>query len=140
MSSGTKLAVGLVILAAAVAALRMACVPVGSFREDLDRLEWGTPADSVVSALGRPNRICASENVAHVRWPDGIDPDALEAATAERWVYSDRSPPDEPPRDPDPACRPAPAATELGFDESGRLRWKVLETLQTTAEVDPALR
>lgn len=139
MRSGTKLAIGLVAAAAVIAALRLLCVPVGSFREGLERLEWGTPADSVVSILGRPNRICASASIGHVRLPDGVDPAAVEAATAERWVYSDRSPPDDPPRDADPACRPAPAATELGFDEAGRLRWVVREAMQTTAEVDPRL-
>lgn len=140
MRSGTKLAVALVAVAAAIAALRLLCVPVGSFREGLDRLDWGMPADSVATVLGRPNRICASASIGHVRLPDGVDAMAVEAATAERWVYSDRSPPDDPPRDPDPNCRPAPAATELGFDESGRLRWMVRETMQTAAELDPALR
>lgn len=139
MRSGTKLAIVLVVAAAGIAALRMVCVPVGSFREGLDRARWGMPADSVISILGRPNRICASGSVDHLRLPAGADPEAVAAATAERWVYSDRSPPDDPPRDPDPGCRPPPAATELGFDDSGRLRWMVRETMQTTAEVDPGL-
>lgn len=140
MRSGTKLAIALVVVAAAIAALRLLCVPVGSFREGLDRLDWDMPADTVVSIVGRPNRICASASIGHVRLPDGVDPAAVEAATAERWVYSDRSPPDHPPRDLDPDCRPAPAATELGLDESGRLRWIVRETMQTAAELDAALR
>lgn len=139
MRSGTRLAILLVVAAAAIAAARMVCVPVGSFREGLDRLDWGMPADSVVATVGRPNRICASGSVDHVRLPNDLDPEAVAAATAERWIYSDRSPPDDPPRDPDPGCRPAPAATELGFDGSGRLRWVVRETMQTAAEVDPGL-
>lgn len=137
MRSGTKLAIGLVVGAAAIAALRTACVPVGSFEEGLDRLAWGMEADSVVSVLGRPNRICATSSVDHVRFPAGVDPAAVEAVTAERWAYERRSPPDDPPRSTDPACRPAPASTELGFDARGRLRWLVRETMQTTAEVDP---
>lgn len=140
MRSGTKLAVGLVVGAAAIAALRAACVPVGSFREGLDRLSWGTSADSVVSVLGRPNRICASGTVDHVRFPAGTDPAAVASVTAERWAYERRSPPDDPPRIDDPACRPAPAATELGFDAAGRLVWVVRETMQTPASVDPGLR
>ncbi|MDX1660326.1 MAG: hypothetical protein R3326_00935 [Gemmatimonadota bacterium] len=140
MRSGTKLAIGLLVGAAILATLRMVCVPVGSFREGLDRLEWGMPADSVVSLLGRPNRICASGSMGQVRVPGEVDPAVVEDATAERWVYSERSPPDDPPRDPDPGCRPPPAATELGFDGSGRLRWVVRESMQTEAELDPDLR
>ncbi|MBW3661006.1 MAG: hypothetical protein KY397_05160 [Gemmatimonadetes bacterium] len=139
MRSGTKLAIVLVAVAAAVAALRILCVPVGSFREGLDRLDWGMSADSVRAVLGRPNRICASGAVDHVRVPEGVDAAVLERVTSERWVYSERSPPDDPPRSPDPACRPAPAATELGFDAAGRLRWLVREAMQTAAEVDPRL-
>lgn len=142
MRSGTKLALGLVLAAALVAVLRGAVFDVGSFRAGLDALAWGIPADSARAVLGRPNRICASGRVDHLDVA-GPEADATRAAltrvTAERWVYSERPPPDDPPRIADAACRPPPAATELGFDARGRLRWIVRETLQTPVEVDPAL-
>lgn len=139
MASGTRLVLGLVAAALAVAILRTVCVPVGSFRAGLDGLEWGMPADSVRAALGPPNRICVGGEVEHVDPPAGLDRAALAAVTAERWIYSERAPEDEPPRVPGPDCRSEPTATELGFDAGGRLRWFVRETLQTPAETDPAL-
>lgn len=139
MASGTRLVLGLLAAAAAVAILRSACVPVGSFRGGLDGLEWGMPADSVRTALGPPNRICVGGDVDHVDPPAGLDRPALGRATAERWIYSERPPQDDPPRGDGPDCRPEPAATELGFDTGGRLRWIVRESLQTPAEADPAL-
>lgn len=102
MKSGTRLVLGLLAAALAVAILRTVCVPVGSFRAGLDRLRTGMPADSVVAILGRPNRICV----------DG---------RAERWVYTDRPPPDEPPRLTGPDCGAPTTASELAFDADGRL-------------------
>jgi hypothetical protein len=139
VSSGTRVVLGLVALALALAILRTLCVPVGSFRAALDELAWGMPADSVESLLGRPNRICLTPEVGHLDLPPGVDAASVRGGTAERWIYSDRPPPDDPPRDADPECRPPPAATELGFDTSGRLRWWVRETLQTPAEVGPGM-
>lgn len=140
MSSGTRLVLILVLAAAAVAALRFLCVPVGSFRAGLEELGWGMPADSVVARLGPPNRICATARVDHLLLPAEADTARLRRTlgevTAERWVYTDRPPPDEPPRDDDPACEAPPAATELGFDAAGRLRWISREALQTPVEVD----
>lgn len=137
MSSGTRLVLVLVAVAIALAALRTLCVPVGSFRAGLDELRRGMPADSVEALLGGPNRICLAPDLQHLDLPGGLDREALAATTAERWIYSDRPPPDDPPRIEGPDCRPPPAATELGFDRAGRLTWLVRETLQTPVEVDP---
>lgn len=139
MRSGTRLVLVFLAAAAGVALLRGLCVPVGSFRAGLDELRWGMPADSVVAVLGRPNRICVSAEVGHVGSAPGADRATLRAATAERWIYSDRPPPDDPPRIAAPGCRPPPAAAELGLDDHGRLRWLVRESLQTPVEVDPSL-
>ncbi|HUP19764.1 MAG TPA: hypothetical protein VM778_07395 [Gemmatimonadota bacterium] len=139
MSSGTRVVLLLLAVALALALLRTLCVPVGSFRAALDELAWGMPADSVESLLGRPNRICLTPDAGHLTLPAGVDPASVEGATAERWVYSERPPPDDTPRDAGPGCRPPPAATELGFDASGRLRWLVRETLQTPAEIGPGI-
>ena len=120
----------------------MVCVPVGSFREALDDLAWGLPADSVVGILGEPNRICASGGVDHISL-SGADTsalrDALRAATAERWVYTRRGASRPIPRDSDPGCRAPSIATEVGFDAAGRLRWYVREVDQTALVHDPAL-
>jgi hypothetical protein len=131
-----------VALAVVIAILRTVCVPVGSFREGLEELAWGLPADSVVGLLGEPNRICASGAVDHVPL-SGADTTALREAlrevTAERWVYTRRGASRPIPRDPDPACRAPSIATELGFDAEGRLRWYVREMDQTDLVHDPAL-
>jgi hypothetical protein len=129
-------------VAATIAILRMVCVPVGSFREGLEDLAWGLPADSVVAILGEPNRICASGAVDHIALtgPDTASlRDALRAATAERWVYTRRGASRPIPRDSDPACRAPSIATEVGFDAEGRLRWYVREMDQTDLVHDPAL-
>jgi hypothetical protein len=135
-------AIAVVALAALIAILRMVCVPVGSFREALDELAWGLPADSVVGILGEPNRICASGAVDHVPLT-GADTaalrEALRAATAERWVYTRRGASRPIPRDSDPGCRAPSIATELGFDTVGRLRWYVREMDQTDLVHDPAI-
>lgn len=129
-------------LAVVIAILRTVCVPVGSFREGLEELAWGLPADSVVGILGEPNWICASGAVDHVPL-SGADTSALRkalrAATAERWVYTRRGATRPIPRDPDPDCRAPSIATELGFDAAGRLRWYVREMDQTDLVHDPAL-
>ena len=136
------MALAVVALAGAIAILRMVCVPVGSFREALDDLAWGMPADSVVGILGEPNRICERGAVDHVPLA-GADTaalrDALRAATAERWVYTRRGASRPIPRDTDPACRAPSIATEVGFDAAGRLRWYVREMDQTDLVHDPAL-
>ncbi len=142
MTSGTKLVLALVAGAAGVALLRTLCVPVGSFREGLDRLQWAMPADSVEAALGLPNRICTDAGVGHldVRGEDrGGLLEALAAATAERWIYSERPPEGPVRRDPDPECRAPVLATELGFDSGGRLRWYVRESQQTPVAFDPTI-
>ena len=130
------------VLAAAIAILRMVCVPVGSFREALDDLAWGLSADSVVGILGEPNRICDSGAVDHISL-SGADTtalrEALRAATSERWVYTRRGASRPIPRDLDPACRAPSIATEVGFDAAGRLRWYVREMDQTELIHDPAL-
>ena len=129
-------------LAAVIAVLRMVCVPVGDFREALDDLAWGIPADSVVGLLGEPNRICESGAVDHVPL-SGADTtalrDALREVTAERWIYTRRGASRPIPRDSDPACRAPSIATEMGFDSAGRLRWYVREMDQTDLVHDPAL-
>lgn len=130
----------LVLLGAAamVAALRFLCVPVGSFRAGLDELTWRMPADSVRAVLGEPNEICESGAVEHLSaGPDTTA--ALARVTAERWVYSERSPRSPVPRSTDPACRAPFTATELGFDRQGRLVWLVREVAQTALEVRPGL-
>jgi hypothetical protein len=128
---------------ASIAILRSILVPVGSFAEGIDRLRWGMPADSVVAALGEPNRICASGAVDHVS-VSGSDTLAVRRAlrehTAERWVYTRRAARRPVPRDTDPGCRAPSIATELGFDDAGRLRWYVREMDQTDLRLDPALR
>lgn len=142
MKTGTKLVLGLVGFAIVVAALRTLCVPVGSFRDGLDRLAWGTPADSVEAALGLPNQICTDPGVDHldVRGEDAERlQEALAAATAERWVYTARPPRSLVLRDPDSACRAPVMATELGFDTNGRLRWFVREAQQTPVAFDPSI-
>jgi hypothetical protein len=128
---------------ASIAILRMILVPVGSFAEGMDRLRWGMPADSVVAALGEPNRICVSGAVDHVplSGPDTLAVRrALREHTAERWVYTRRGARRPVPRDTDPGCRAPSIATELGFDAAGRLRWYVREMDQTDLRLDPALR
>ena len=89
-------------------------VPVGSFAEGMDRLQWGMPADSVVALLGEPNRICVSDAVDHVRL-SGPDTFAVRRAlrehTAERWVYTRRGARRPVPRDTDPGCRAPSIAT-----------------------------
>ena len=127
---------------ASIAILRMILVPVGSFAEGIDRLRWGMPADSVVAALGEPNRICVSGAVDHVplSGPDTLAVRrALREHTAERWVYTRRGARRPVPRDTDPGCRAPSIATELGFDAAGRLRWYVREMDQTDLVHDPAL-
>lgn len=120
----------------------MILVPVGSFREGLDRLTWGMPADSVVGVLGEPNRICASGDVDHVPLT-GADSAAtrraLRGVTAERWVYTRRDARRPIPRDPAPGCRAPSIATELGLDATGRLRWYVREMDQTPIRLDTLL-
>jgi hypothetical protein len=120
----------------------MILVPVGSFEEGMDRLRWGMPADSVVAALGEPNRICLSGAVDHVPLT-GSDTlavrQALREKTAERWVYTRRAARRPVPRDAGPACRAPSIATELGLDDAGRLRWYVREMDQTDLVYDPAL-
>ena len=128
--------------AAAIAFLRMVCVPVGSFREGLTSVTWGMPADSVAAILGEPNRICLGGDVDHV--PVGV-PDsaavrrALREDTGQRWVYTRREGRRPIPRDSGPGCRAPSIATELGFDARGRLAWYVREMDQTPLEIDPAL-
>jgi len=127
---------------ASIAILRMILVPVGSFAEGMDRLRWGMPADSVVAALGEPNRICASGAVDHVplSGPDTLAVRrALREHTAERWVYTRRGARRPVPRDTDPGCRAPSIATELGIDAERRLRWYVREMDQTDLRLDPAL-
>lgn len=142
MKSGTKLVVVLIGATIAVAALRTLCVPVGSFREGLDRLAWGLPADSVLGVLGPPNRICTDPTVSHLDLR-GTGAEAVRraiaGATTERWIYSERPPRGSAPRDPGPACQAPVMATELGFDATGGLRWVVRETQQTPVAFDPAL-
>lgn len=141
--SGRRLALLVVFGAAAIAALRTLCVPVGSFREGLTRLSWGMPADSVREILGDPNRVCTDPTVAHLDLP--VSPDsaavrhALTTATAVRWIYSRPRPTTPVPRDHRPGCRAPLMATELGFDGGGRLRWYVREMDQTAVAYDPAL-
>jgi hypothetical protein len=128
---------------ASIAILRSIFVPVGSFAEGIDRLRWGMPADSVIAALGEPNRICASGAVDHVpvAGPDTlVVRQALRKNTAERWVYTRRSARRPVPRDADPRCRAPSIATELGFDAERRLRWYVREMDQTDLRFDPGLR
>ena len=120
----------------------MILVPVGSFAEGIDRLRWGMPADSVVAALGEPNRICVSGAVDHVplSGPDTLAVRrALREHTAERWVYTRRGARRPVPRDTDPGCRAPSIATELGLDADRRLRWYVREMDQTDLEFDHAL-
>ncbi|HUP01831.1 MAG TPA: hypothetical protein VM737_09980 [Gemmatimonadota bacterium] len=142
MKSGTKVVLLLLVGAAAVALLRTLCVPVGSFRAGLDRLTWGVPADSVVQVLGLPNEICTDPSLDHldIRGSGaGELEDVLAAATAERWVYSERPPSRPVRRSDDPACQAPIMATELGFDAGGRLRWIVREAQQTPVAFDPTL-
>jgi hypothetical protein len=127
---------------ASIAILRMILVPVGSFEEGMDRLRWEMPADSVVAALGEPNRICVSGAIDHVplSGPDTLAVRrALREHTAERWVYTRRGARRPVPRDADPGCRAPSIATELGFDDADRLRWYVREMDQTDLVYDPAL-
>lgn len=127
---------------AAIAILRMVLVPVGSFRGGLDSLRWGMPADSLVEALGEPNRICLSGAVDHVplTGPDTLAVRrALRDNTAERWVYTRRQARRPIPRDDDRGCRAPSIATELGLDAEGRLRWYVREMDQTGLRLDPGL-
>lgn len=120
----------------------MVCVPVGSFREALDDLAWGMPADSVTGILGEPNRICASGDVDHIALT-GADTaalrEALREATAERWIYTRRGARRPIPRDSSPGCRAPSIATEVGLDSEGRLRWYVREMDQTDLVHDPAI-
>ena len=125
-----------------VAILRTVCVPVGSFRSSVDRLEWGMPADSVLAILGLPNRICTHPTVIHLEL---VDTDTaklasvLERSTAERWVYAKRPPRRPVPRIADPGCRAPAGATELGYDDQRRLRWRLREAGRTSVEIDPDL-
>jgi len=141
--SGRRLALIVVLGAAAVALLRIFCVPVGSFREGLTRLTWGMPADSVREILGDPNLICTDPGVEHLKL--SVSPDTaavrrvLAGATAERWVYARPRPTTPVPRDDRPACRAPVMGTELGFDADGRLRWYVREAEQTPTTIDPGL-
>jgi hypothetical protein len=126
-----------------VAILRTACVPVGSFRSGFERLDWGMPADSVRAVLGPPNRICTYPTAAHLGLVEtGAEEwvDALERNTAERWIYTKRPPRQPIPRTADPACRAPAGATELGYDDQRRLRWRLREAGRTAVEVDPGLR
>jgi hypothetical protein len=131
-----------VAVGASIAILRTILVPVGSFAEGIERLRWQMPADSVVAALGEPNRICASGAVDHVPLA-GSDTLAirqvLRGNTAERWVYTRRAARRPVSRDADPGCRAPSIATELGFDAERRLRWYVREMDQTDLRLDPGL-
>lgn len=142
MTTGTRLVLVIVGLAVAVAVSRIACVPVGSFREGLEGLEWGMSAETIESTLGLPNRVCTQPRVDHLILDESeLDrvAESLLAHTAERWVYSRRRPAGRPVPDPSPTCQAPPAGTELGFDGEGRLRWKVREQFQTPVEFDPEL-
>lgn len=139
--SGRRLALAVVIAAAAIAGLRTILVPVGSFRAGLDQVRFGMTADEVRRILGDPNRVCTTSMVEHVelRGDNAAMRGALREATAERWVYSRSRPPSVSPRDASIDCRAPVLATELGFDPDRRLRWYVREMQQTPATVDPDL-
>ena len=141
--SGKRLALIVVLAAATIVLLRLLCVPVGSFREELTRLPWGIAADSVRVILGDPDLVCTSPTVAHLEL--SVSPDtaairgAVASATAERWVYARPRPTNPIRRDSTPDCRAPVMGAELGFDRSGRLRWYVREADQTPVVYDPAL-
>lgn len=127
--------------AAAVAILRMVCVPVGSFRTGLEELRWGMSQAEVTDVLGEPNRICGSAEIDHVplsRPDSAAVRRALAENTSGRWVYTRREPRRPIPRETGPGCRAPSIATEIGFDVDGRLRWIVREMDQTPLELDPA--
>lgn len=101
------------------------------------------PADTVLAVLGPPNRICTYPTATHLGL---VESDAaelisvLEGNTAERWIYTKRPPREPIPRIADPACRAPAGATELGYDDQRRLRWRLREAGRTSVEIDPGLR
>ncbi len=100
-------------------------------------------ADSVLAVLGPPNRICTDPTTARLGLVEtGATElvEALERNTAESWIYTKRPPQQPIPRTTDPACRAPAGATELGYDDQRRLRWRLREAGRTAVEVDPGLR
>ena len=139
---GTRLALAVVGFGVSVAALRIVCVPVGSFETALGTLEWGMPSARIVEILGEPNRICVTPSVAHLDPGPNVDAGfvgRLAAATGERWIYHARPPTDPVPKSTGITCHAARAATELGFDQFGRLVWRVSEMGRTQLMVAPGL-
>lgn len=124
-------------IALGLAALRTACVPVGSFREALAQVEPGMAMERVTGILGSPNTICIHPRVDHVVLEsDAVDAVDLERRTRERWVYSERRPRPPIPRLEDPQCRAPIGATELGFDVDGRVVWIARDVGRREVEVE----
>ncbi|MEJ2153639.1 MAG: hypothetical protein P8Y29_12045 [Gemmatimonadota bacterium] len=101
------------------------------------------PADSVLAVLGPPNRICMNPTATQLEPVERSASEllgVLERNTAERWIYTKRPPRQPIPRTADPACRAPAGATELGYDDQRRLRWRLREAGRTPVEIDPGLR
>lgn len=101
------------------------------------------PADSVLVVLGPPNRVCTHPTAAHLGLIETGATElvgVLERNTTERWIYTKRPPRKPVPRTTDPACRAPAGATELGYDDQRRLRWRLREAGRTPVEIDPGLR
>ena len=125
-------------VAAGLAVLRSVCVPVSSFRAALEQVHIGMSADSVKARLGLPNQVCILPDLAHlVTGSENRDPAELTARTRERWVYTERRPRPPIPRVDTPGCRAPAGATELGFDDRGRLLWMAREAGRTPLEATP---
>ncbi len=101
------------------------------------------PADSVLVVLGPPNRVCTHPTAAHLGLIETGATElvgVLERNTTERWIYTKRPPRKPVPRTTDRACRAPAGATELGYDDQRRLRWRLREAGRTPVEIDPGLR
>jgi hypothetical protein len=118
--SGIILGIGLVIVAIVLA------TGMRDRERTAVRVMVGDDSLDVATLLGPPPSRCPTGTLAHLTWllPPGTprvtaeaDIARLRAETTHRWIY----PADGQP----PTCQPAANATEIGWDQQGRVLWIV---------------
>ena len=129
-----------VIVLAGLAVLAVALLSPDRRRvRRVQQLEVGDTIARVTELLGPPARVCPVGTLEHLRgrFPSGWPPPAVEGAlgrmrseTAERWIY--------PIEDGPASCAPRERTTEIGVDQTGRVRWYVAVAGSTRLHLPPA--